>query len=263
VKAPRANRVQRPTNGASRHPSSGTAARHESLLEIVRTRAFDHPLIVLVLIVGAVLAFSGEGIRNARDVRSLFGGKHSPPVMRIAASDLSRDANALFGFSFSYPTTWKRTDAINGDGSTFMAPNQPGVELRVWGTRAPPSEGSGFGLLTFVASVDPTLNQRGSRMIENAPVDVDWVGVVHRRHVVTKVPGWRFVTTSRDEATGLNVTTLLVAARLDRRDALASCKAPTSQWQAYEQLCYQLVNGFHLTQLGPATSGNPTPEARR
>ena len=57
----------------------------------------------------------------------------STSVLKSIDSQLQRESNPRFGFSFVYPSAWDREDPINGDGNTYRHPNDSRIELRVWG----------------------------------------------------------------------------------------------------------------------------------
>ncbi len=65
---------------------------------------------------------------------------------------IEHESNPRFGFSFLYPARWDRFDPANGDGNTFVHPEDEKTKILAWGSN----------------SFEASLNDELDRVIEHA-----------------------------------------------------------------------------------------------
>ncbi|HEV8515528.1 MAG TPA: hypothetical protein VGQ59_19730 [Cyclobacteriaceae bacterium] len=81
----------------------------------------------LILASGALLGRIADVIKGVNNLLDLYKKSPTNGVYQIDSSNLARDTNKRFGFSFVLPKTWDRMDPVNGDGNRVIHPKNPDV----------------------------------------------------------------------------------------------------------------------------------------
>ncbi len=209
-----------------------------------------------------LLGVVGSAIGGVRAVTDLFSHEERRPttVVTVPSRLIARDGNPRFGFWFSYPQTWDRTDSPNGDGNVFNPPDDAGVELRVWGANLanlPVVGGQPDSLPALVQRNRDSIRSAGGAVLESRPYGLHREGEVDGHASSEQISGWRLRFRRPGEGAQPASTALWVFTVLDGRQADIQCQAPTSRYPAYEDLCNELVSTLRLTALEapvPSTS---------
>ena len=192
-------------------------------------RLQQHPVVAVLaafmVVVGALSAILGL----AGQIAPLFSDpvESSPPVV-FPPEQLKQQVNPRYGFSFQYPAAWSRRDPANGDGNTYVDPDNPAVRV------------AAYGSLYTAGSFEDQVEQERS-FIEDGGGSIDQdqeAGLVlfdlsRSQPTQTDVEGWRLRYSRKDEDTGVMTKTLKRFALVDNRFIAVQLTAPAKDYAQY------------------------------
>jgi hypothetical protein len=204
------------------------------------------PIAIAILIVLVVIGLSS--FTNAlRDIKSFIIDVFGAPTQHqtVAIQELDTEVNSRFGFSFSYPHTWDRSDPANADGNSYTDPKDQRVSFSAWG---------GFAVVTqnlddFASfTLRSAETQPGFRLILNQESGRHLIGwdTVGTTFIETRQPieGRRIVYEIRESAE--RYTVMQVFTQVDDIQFSLQCRAPSSLFSAYEDLFLTLSSSLRV-----------------
>ena len=203
--------------------------------------------------VAALSALILKGPELLKSCTLLYRRLRQLPESPYVASpeDFGVDHNPRFGFRFAYPKKWDRSDPENSDGSAYVNPTYPSVEVRAWGSypvvwptldewisnTVGPSAGHPRESITVLRKADS-----GKYCIRQ----------VNGRILREKVPGVRVVYDCKQGRTRYRVMQLFVQS--DGPQVGVRCQAPKHLYGSFEQVFLHVCDNLELVETSSRLS---------
>ncbi|MEV6175188.1 hypothetical protein AB0L99_44250 [Streptomyces sp. NPDC051954] len=189
----------------------------------------QHPVVAVLAALMVVVAALSSILGLAGQITPLFSepAESSPPVT-FPTEQLKQQVNPRYGFSFQYPAAWSRRDVANGDGNTYVDPDNPAVRV------------AAYGSLYAAGSFEDQVAQERS-FIEDGGGSIDQdqeAGLVlfdlsRSQPTQTDVEGWRLRYSGKDADTGVMTKTLKRFALVGNRFIAVQLTAPAKDYAQY------------------------------
>ncbi|MCY9764398.1 hypothetical protein M5X06_08560 [Paenibacillus alvei] len=89
-------------------------------------------IIIFLSTISAIYTIITNHTKIVKLFLKLLRKKELPKYLDV----LERESNPRFGFSYLFPKHWDRVDPVNGDGNTYIHPENNKIKILVWGSYA-------------------------------------------------------------------------------------------------------------------------------
>ena len=211
--------------------------RTDRLISVLK----DNKYLAVVVVIGLVVIGVAQFTTALRDLKQHLTSAPEPvKPFEFSESDLRRETNPRFQFSFVYPKTWDRMDPDNADGNRYLNPTEPSVQCTFWGGHAVVTA----DLQEWINwSLAQDASRPGFELVHN---------VVSGRHIVEWEEKGEPISEIREQIEGRRVvyrqhgedgklTFMQLFLQVGDRQIGALCQAPDKRFPVYEPLFLALL----------------------